>query len=115
MEPQAHTQRPTRPPRSRLWLAVGIAVAVLLIAGIAIALSLPKGKATKVTWPASYGGRPAGLGVVNQPASKVAVTASPGIYVWSDFDGWHLLRAGTRFPVVAISGVRHHSLTVAAR
>jgi hypothetical protein len=43
----------------------------------------------KPGWPNAIIGRPKSLGVRDQPASEVEPEAEPGIYVWSDFDGWH--------------------------
>jgi len=48
------------------------------------------GKAAKPVWPPAVGGRPAGLGETKVPATEVTVEAEPGVYLWNDFDGWHL-------------------------
>ena len=48
-----------------------------------------KAEESKVAWPESVGGRAPGLGEVNVPAAEVDVAAEPGVYAWSDFDGWH--------------------------
>lgn len=72
----------------RLLLLAGAVVVVLLIAG-AIALALQGDDEDRV-WPPELGGRAEGLGQVNEPAPTVEVTAEPGVYLWSDFDGWHL-------------------------
>ena len=53
-------------------------------------------------WPASVNGRPLTLGTRGQTADKVAVKAAPGVYVWSDFDGWHLwVVGGSNIPAIA--------------
>ncbi len=44
----------------------------------------------KASWPANVGGRPPKLGTRGQAAPKVEPGAAPGIYLWSDYDGWHL-------------------------
>lgn len=41
-------------------------------------------------WPESVNGRPAGLGSMGQSAAEVDPTVGPGVYLWSDFEGWHL-------------------------
>lgn len=47
---------------------------------------------TKADWPRNVGGRPPALGKRNQTADKVTPgpAAKPGVYLWNDFDGWHL-------------------------
>jgi hypothetical protein len=48
--------------------------------------------AGKPAWPHNVGGRPSALGTRGQPATAVtpSPTAKPGVYLWNDFDGWHL-------------------------
>lgn len=70
------------------WL-VGAAVAVVVVALALVAL-LSGGGEEKRAWPDAVGGRPAGLGQRDQTAADVTPTADPGVYVWNDFDGWHL-------------------------
>lgn len=50
----------------------------------------------KASWPAEAGGRPPALGTRGETADAVTVEAgtAPGVYVWSDFDGWHLWVVG---------------------
>ena len=43
----------------------------------------------KASWPATVSGRPPTLGKRGEKAPDVKSTAKPGVYVWSDFDGWH--------------------------
>jgi hypothetical protein len=47
-------------------------------------------KNAKPIWPKEVEGRPAALGKRGQTAPTVKSTANPGVYVWSDFDGWHM-------------------------
>ena len=51
------------------------------------------GKPAEPIWPpTNVRGRPPALGKVNQEAADVQVGAGakPGVYVWNDYDGWHL-------------------------
>ena len=49
----------------------------------------------KAAWPKAVEGRPPTLGKRGQTADKVdASKAKPGVYVWSDFDGWHMWVVG---------------------
>lgn len=50
----------------------------------------------KAGWPTESGGRPPALGTRGETADTVSVEAgtAPGVYVWSDFDGWHLWVVG---------------------
>lgn len=50
----------------------------------------------KEAWPAAVGGRPAALGERGQLAPQVTVApgTAPGIYIWNDFDGWHMWSVG---------------------
>lgn len=95
---------------------IGLVVAVVLIVGIVLltrggdddrADGGAKGDGTeqadgtdapsgKPQWPASLGGRPPALGVRDQPATDVQVGAgtAPGVYLWNDYDGWHLWVVG---------------------
>lgn len=78
------------PTRSKLWIVLA-GVAVLAVAfAVVVVISKRTTKKPDGAWPASVSGRPSGLGKVNQPAAEVTATAKPGVYVWSDFDGWHL-------------------------
>ncbi len=43
----------------------------------------------KKRWPAEVGGRPAPFGDRGQAAGDPG-DAQPGLYLWNDFDGWHL-------------------------
>lgn len=47
---------------------------------------------SKPVFPAEIGGRPAGLGARGEkaPDVKVGEDTKPGVYLWSDYDGWHL-------------------------
>jgi hypothetical protein len=60
----------------------------------------PTGKAQ---WPTSVGGRPPALGVRDQPATEVQVAEGTpeGVYLWSDFDGWHLWVVGGSLPSIS--------------
>ena len=60
-------------------------------------------KPKKAQWPTEVSGRPAQLGKTNQPAPEVNPKAAPGVYLWSDFDGWHLWTVGGE-GVPAING-----------
>jgi hypothetical protein len=75
---------------SRWWLWVVGVLVVGLIAGASVLAVKKKTKAEERAWPASVGGRPAGVGEFKQKVADVKVTAKPGVYLWSDFDGWHL-------------------------
>ena len=77
------------PKRSKLWLVGGALLVVLIVAGIAF-VATHKDALKEQAWPNSVNGRPPGLGEFKQAASKVDVKAKPGVYVWSDFDGWHV-------------------------
>ncbi len=46
------------------------------------------------SWPATATGRPAGLGTRGQAAPDITVEAEPGVYLWNDYDGWHLWAVG---------------------
>lgn len=48
------------------------------------------GKPAKPAWPAAVQGRPPALGKRGEKAPDVKSTAKPGVYAWSDFDGWHV-------------------------
>lgn len=73
----------------RTFVIAGIVVALILVAGV-IALSQRSSGPEERAWPAAAGGRPAGLGKTGDTADQVTPTAKPGVYVWNDFDGWHL-------------------------
>ncbi len=51
-----------------------------------------KKSTAKPVWPKNVGGRPPALGKRGQAAADVTLgkDAKPGIYLWNDFDGWHL-------------------------
>lgn len=51
----------------------------------------PTGKAD---WPVTLRGRPPALGKTKDPATDVKAGGPAGIYLWSDFDGWHLWVVG---------------------
>jgi hypothetical protein len=40
-------------------------------------------------WPAEVGGRPPAFGARETPPPALT-DAEPGVYLWNDFDGWHL-------------------------
>jgi hypothetical protein len=75
--------------RTWLFLALGVVVA---LAAVLIVIVVKRGPVEPVerAWPKSVGGRPAGLGADNETADEAEVTAKPGVYLWSSFDGWHL-------------------------
>ena len=52
------------------------------------------GKPTKPDWPSAVKYRPPTLGKRGEKAPAVKVTAKPGVYVWEDFDGWHMWVVG---------------------
>lgn len=74
--------------RTRLLVVLGSIAALLVIAGV-IALVLRNDSEDRV-WPAELSGRAEGLGRVNVAAPDVELAADPGVYLWQDFDGWHL-------------------------
>ncbi len=41
-------------------------------------------------WPKVVQGRPAVFGQLREPITSVKPDAAPGVYLWLDFDGWHL-------------------------
>jgi hypothetical protein len=63
-------------------------------------LPLPASTTTTVAldWPAAVGGRPPALGRTGQRAPEVDVApgTKPGVYLWNDYDGWHLWVIGGR-------------------
>ena len=73
------------------WIVVG-ALAVVAVAFTAITLLVDDTE--ERAWPAEVGGRPDGLGTEGQTADEVTPTASPGVYIWNSFDGWHLWVVG---------------------
>lgn len=73
----------------RTFVLAAIAVTVLVVAGLFVLSRRGTGPEERA-WPASVGGRPAGLGKTGDTADQVTPTAKPGVYVWNDFDGWHL-------------------------
>lgn len=88
------------PRRRRAWVAGIALVAVLLAVGVGL-LVTRKYQESKRVWPKSVDGPPAGLGDGADAASRAQVTA--GIYIWSDFDGWHI-RAVNGPGVAGLSG-----------
>jgi hypothetical protein len=74
--------------RRTWWVVGGIVVVILAAAGIFafVQAMQPEDRA----WPAAYGGRPDGLGGERESAADVTLSASPGVYIWESFDGWHL-------------------------
>lgn len=87
--PESWSVDESKPSRSRWWVLAGVVVAIAVAAGVILVVHR-KAEEAKVAWPESVGGRAPGLGEVNTPAAKVDVSAKPGVYAWSDFDGWHL-------------------------
>lgn len=77
-------------PGSRRWLIVLGAVLVIIVIGATIIAIKRRTTAEDISWPHSFDGRAAGLGADHDPATQVKVTAKPGVYVWSGFDGLHL-------------------------
>lgn len=103
------------PKRTVLYAQIGLVALILAI--IVIVLVVKSGKddddatkdgTTKTTqaagsttktngkpaWPHEVEGRPATLGKRGQKAPDVTPKAKPGVYVWSDFDGWHMWIVG---------------------
>lgn len=52
------------------------------------------GKPKKAAWPPTVTNRPVTLGKRNEKAPAVKSTAKPGVYVWIDYDGWHMWVVG---------------------
>lgn len=50
--------------------------------------------ATKPHWPAVVAGRPTAFGKLNDAPPSSAGDLEDGLYVWTDFDGWHLWLVG---------------------
>lgn len=50
----------------------------------------PHAPASRPVWPSTAGGRPAALGQQDATPSDVDPGAAPGVYVWNDFEGWHV-------------------------
>lgn len=86
-----------------------IAVAILALIVIGVLISNrgddgPSGQSANTTpsdasdttrqasanWSNDLFGRPPSLGARGDAASKVPPGARPGLYLWNDFDGWHL-------------------------
>ncbi|MCU1452087.1 MAG: hypothetical protein JWN46_233 [Acidimicrobiales bacterium] len=97
----------SRNPRV-IWIAGG---AVLVVAVIIVAVVLsrsskntssstsstttaPGGKTTKTSnklaWPGAVAGRPVEFGKRGDGPDKAKALAAPGVYIWNDFDGWHV-------------------------
>ncbi|MEZ5181723.1 MAG: hypothetical protein R2702_07600 [Acidimicrobiales bacterium] len=75
----------------RLPLLLGGAAGLLVIAAIAyVLMAKPFDVQRDLVWPADLGGRPAGLGEIDEIAAEVTPEVEPGAYLWNDFDGWHL-------------------------
>lgn len=88
------------PRRRRAWVAGIALVAVLLAVGVGL-LVTRKYQESKRVWPHSVDGPPAGLGEGADQASQDLVV--PGLYIWSDFGGWHI-RAVNGGGVSGLSG-----------
>jgi hypothetical protein len=100
----------------RTVLIAQIALVVLVLVGVGVVLAVKSGKddnkdkqstsqdsndktkttdasgktvKAKPTWPANIQGRPASLGPQKTKPADVKAGAKPGVYVWSDFEGWH--------------------------
>jgi hypothetical protein len=43
-----------------------------------------------LVWPLAVGGRPAAFGELDGSPADAPGGAEPGVYIWSDYDGWHL-------------------------
>lgn len=43
-----------------------------------------------LVWPVNVGGRPAAFGELDGSPADAPGGAAPGVYIWSDYDGWHL-------------------------
>jgi hypothetical protein len=48
------------------------------------------GEPPPLVWPVSVGGRPAAFGELDGSPADAPGGAAPGVYIWSDYDGWHL-------------------------
>jgi hypothetical protein len=62
------------------------------------------GKPKKPDWPKISANRPPALGKRGQVAKDVKSTAKPGVYIWNDFDGWHMWIVGGAGMPATISG-----------
>ena len=49
-----------------------------------------KPAAPQYVWPEDVGGRPPAFGTFNDTPAEAKGGADPGVYIWSDYDGWHL-------------------------
>lgn len=48
------------------------------------------GQPTGPAWPTEVNGRPAAFGELEGAPDDAPGGAEPGVYIWNDFDGWHL-------------------------
>jgi hypothetical protein len=76
------------PKKSHTLTIVIVVVVVALAVGGALVIAQRSKPEPKKDWPASTSGGPSGFS--NTAASDVKVEAKPGVYVWSDFKGWHV-------------------------
>lgn len=77
------------------WVAAVALVVVVALLALGVAnydriRGLIDGEGPAKAWPEMVNGRPNGLGPMGQAAADVEPMVDPGIYLWSDFDGWHL-------------------------
>ncbi len=119
--PDAWDTEGTTPKRTVLYAQIGLValilsliVIVLVVKGGSDDASDDKDTAAKTTqptgtgtakpnakpaWPRAVEGRPTTLGKRGQKAPDITPKAKPGVYVWSDFDGWHMwIVGGTGMP-----------------
>lgn len=91
-------RRPDARRRSGQVVRIAAVCLVVLVALFALGVTTydrlggsdDSGDSSSSGWPPSVNGRPAGLGPMGQSAADVEPTVDPGVYLWSDFDGWHL-------------------------
>lgn len=75
----------------RLTIVAGGIVGVLVAALAVVAITHPFDREKpEQMWPLNVGGRPEGLGQTYDLAEAVTPDVDSGVYLWSDFDGWHL-------------------------
>jgi hypothetical protein len=100
---------------SRRQLVIGAQVALVLVVLLVVGLVLvtkDDGKDTGATvtatgkdggtdakpkkpeWPPAVGGRPPFLGKRGEGPDKAEADAPAGVYVWADYDGWHVWVVG---------------------
>lgn len=78
----------------RAALLAGVVAAVVVVAAIVVVWSKAGDGPEERAWPDSVAGRPQGLGENGQTAAEVTPNTTPGVYLWSGFDGWHLWVVG---------------------